>query len=163
MPEQYNHIKTLWYITKTEDFNGSVVGNSNYNDFLTNPFTTVTESIRTMCKSPAEDFEYYGNGHTISYYGIRIEPNNPLSGVTLPMYKESFIINRPEGKIYCISTYPDNGTSDTTTVSKTSWIVTGGTGIYKDANFAQIIYDNDGTIFGHTYSRKIRIFQVVDV
>ena len=164
MPQQYNHIKTLWYIYKEVNLNnGTIEVISNSHDFLTNPFTTVTDSLLTMCESPAQDFEYYGDSHTISYYGIRIEPNNPLSGVKLPHYKESFVITRPEGTLTGVSVYPDGGNTDTTTVDRTSWTVNGGTGIYKDANFAQITYDNDGTRFGHEFSRKIRIFQVVDV
>ena len=163
MPQQYNHIKTLWYIYKRTDSNGSVNVISNSHDFLTNPFTTCTDSLLTMCEGPAQDFESYADAHTISYYGIRIEANNPLSGVILPHYKESFVITRPEGTLTGVSVYPDGGNTDTTTVDRTSWTVNGGTGIYKDANFAQIIYDNSGTRFGHPFSRKIRIFQEVDV
>ncbi len=164
MPEQYNHIKTLWYIYKEININnGSIEVISNAHDFLTNPFTTCTDSLLTMCESPAKDFESYGNDHTISYYGIRIEPNNSLSGVTLPFYKECFVITRPEGTLTGVAVYPDGGNTDTTTVDRTSWTVTGGTGIYKHANFVQITYDNSGERFGHPFGRKIRIFKVVNV
>lgn len=162
MPQNYRKINTIWYRFRIEDDNGDTTGSTNNVDLLSNPFTECSHSINSMHDSPDNDFTPFGNTHTISYFGIRIPVTNVYSNIDVASFKESFVINRPEGNLTGIAVYEDSGNTEATTANRTDWIITGGTGIYKKANFAQIIYDNEGLTFGTTYSRKIRIFECTD-
>lgn len=160
--KEYIILKNLWYSAKDE-VDGNNVPNSNNVDILTNPFSEYAHNIRNLKTSPEDGFlNVDGNLFNISYEGIRIPDNNEFSTVTTPVFKETFIINTPTGSVSGASIYPDSGSGDATTVDTTQWIVYGGTGEFKDANYATMTYDNEGFRFGYPFSRRVRIMKVVD-
>ena len=162
--KEYIIIKNLWYSAR-DIVDGEPVKNSNQVDILSNPFTEYSHNIRALKTSPSDGFENIdGTTYNISYEGIRIPNNNNLTTVNTAVFKESFVINTPTGSISGISVYNDSdlASGEITSIDNTQWIINGGTGEFKDANFAVMTYDNDGTRFGFRFSRRIRIMQVVD-
>jgi hypothetical protein len=160
--KEYIILKNLWYAVR-DDIDGNIVPNDNNVDVLTNPFSEYAHNIRSLRTSPDDGFvNIDGNLFNLSYEGIRIPKNNDNTTVTTPVFKETFIINTPTGSVSGCAVYPDSGSGDTTTIAMTEWILNGGTGEFKDANFATITYDNDGFRFGYKFSRRIRIMNVID-
>ena len=158
---EYKLIKNLWYSIR-DIVDDQPIANANNVDVLTNPFTEYGHSCRSLRSAPAEGFKSLdGRTHNISYEGLRIPKNNDYTSASA-VFKETFVINTPNGSVSGVALYNDSGDGSTTTIPTTDWIINGGTGIFKDANFAQMTYDNEGTIFGYKFSRKIKIMQVLD-
>ena len=151
--KEYIIIKNLWYSAR-DIVDDEPVSNSNQVDILSNPFTEYSHNIRSLKTSPSDGFENIdGTTYNISYEGIRIPNNNNFTTV-----------NTPTGSISGISVYNDSdlASGEITSIDNTQWIINGSTGEFKDANFAVMTYDNDGTRFGYRFSRRIRIMQIVD-
>ena len=160
--KEYIILKNLWYAGKDE-VNGEAVLNANNIDLLTNPFTECSNNIRSLRTDPENGFlKVDGNVYNISYEGVRVPKNNEFTTVNSPTFKETFVINTPTGNISGASVYADASTGSITSIDTTEWIVYGGTGEYKEANYATITYDNDGFRFGYPYARRIRIMKVID-
>lgn len=159
---KYKLLKTVWYRYYKENESGDLANATNNVDLLTNPFTECTYSINSMTLSPEANMQPLGNTHTLTYSGIRIPPNNFNSTVTEQFFNEKFYLATPEGSLAGEHTYTDASTGDVTTINKTTFTCTGGTGVFRGANFVQFTYDNSGEIFGFPYARKVRVFQVTD-
>jgi|TARA_B110000483_G_scaffold238393_1_gene314934 hypothetical protein len=158
--KQYTLIATLWYSGKTKNSEGIFESNAQYINVTTTPATENYHDIRAMNTSPDTGYESLGDSSTISYTGCRTILENKNSDITTPTFKEDFVISTPGSLLTGTSVYPDSGFGEITTTDKTIWAITGGTGIFQDANLARIDYDNKGFKFGIEYSRRVRVFKV---
>ncbi len=159
---KYKLLKTIWYRYYIENNDGDLTLATNNVDILTNPFTECIYSINSMSKSPEENMESLGNKNCITYSGIRIPPNNFNSTVKSQFFNEKFYIFTPDGNLSGEHSYQDFASGSETTINKSTFTCTGGTGVFRDATFVQITYDNSGDIFGFPYSRRLRVFQVTN-
>ena len=95
----------------------------------------------------------------ISFFGNRVPNTNVLnSGILLPQFKETIAIQVPGGTVSGETTYDDPGSGFETTVPEVTYSATGGTGAFQGASTIQVIFDNDGVLFGRKFSRKIFVF-----
>ena len=159
-PEDYELVATLWYAIRVDG--KLTIQNVNYETVPVN--SEASDSILSLYSDPSSPLGFgpLGNDWTISYTGVRTPVNNPNSAITFPSYKETFIINVPNGSIEASSVYYDRGSGFDTTVSENIFTVTGGRGIFQDSEIAIITYDNSGEIFGEPSSRRIEIFRLKD-
>ena len=154
---EYELIATLWYSSIENDkSNVQVVS------YETNPLTDAYAVILSLYTNPENPLGFgpLGNDFTISYQGVRIPVNNPNSAVTLPSFKETFIVNVPSGSLEASAVYFDRGNGTTTTVDENIFTVSGGRGLFSDAKIAIIKYDNSGETFGYPLSRRIEVFKL---
>ena len=159
-PEDYELIATLWYATREDG-----KPNSQPVFYNTDPVKSdAYANIRSLYSSPYDSLGFgpLGNDFTISYQGVRTPVNNPNSAITFPSYKETLLINVPAGSIEASAVYYDRGTTTDTTVNENIFTVTGGRGIFQDAEIAIITYDNSGDKFGKPTSRRIEVFRLKD-
>ena len=156
-PEEYELIATLWYsIRENKEPNSQAV------NYITEPFGDAFANIRSLYTNPENPLGFgpLGNDFTISYQGVRTPVDNVNSAITLPSFKETFIINVPAGSIEGSAVYYDNGSGNETTINDAIFTVTGGRGLFNDAAIAIIKYDNTGEIFGYTGSRRIEVYKL---
>ena len=155
--EEYELVATLWYSVRENE-----LPNSQAVAFETIPFGDAYANIRSLYTNPENPLGFgpLGNDFTISYTGVRTPLDNPNSAITLPSYKETFIINVPSGSIEGSSVYYDREDGTDTTVDENIFTVSGGRGLFSDAAIAIIKYDNDGTKFGEKGSRRIEVFKL---
>ena len=159
-PEDYELVATLWYAIRTD---GKLTFQNV--DYKTVPANSeATDSILSLTSSPYNPLGFgpLGNDWTISYQGVRTPVNNENSAITFPSYKETFIINVPNGSVEASSVYYDKGSGFDTTVNENIFTVTGGRGVFQDSEIAIITYDNSGEIFGEPSSRRIDVFRLKD-
>jgi hypothetical protein len=159
-PEDYELVATLWYAS-SEDGKPT---------FQLVSYDTVPvdggayDVILSLYSDPKSTLGWgpLGNDWTISYKGVRTPVNNENSAITFPSYKETFIINVPNGSVEASSVYYDRGSGVDTTVNENIFTVSGGRGVFQDSEIAIITYDNSGEIFGEPSSRRIEVFKLKD-
>ena len=156
-PEDYKLIATLWY--STED-NGN--SNAQQIEYTTTPTTVSDDSIRSLYTAPCNPLGFgpLGNEFTISYQTVKTLVNNPYSSITKSSFKETMFVNVPNGSFEACAVYYDNSVNNETTISENIFTVTGGRGIFNDANIALVKYDNKGDIFGYPFTRRVEIFKL---
>ena len=155
--QEYELIATLWYSTIENGKN-----NLQIVSYETKPLTdayAVILSLYTNPKSPL-GFGPLGNDFNISYQSVRIPVNNTNSAITLPSFKETFIVNVPSGSLKASAVYYDRGSGFETVVNENIFTVSGGSGLFNDASIAIINYDNSGEKFGKPFSRRIEVFKL---
>ena len=155
--EEYELIATLWYATVEND-------KSNFQivSYETKPITDAYAVILSLYTNPENPLGFgpLGNDFNISYTGVRIPVDNSNSAITLPSFKETFIVNVPSGSLEASSVYYDRGSGEDTTVDENIFTVSGGRGLFSDAEIAIIKYDNSGKTFGYPSSRRIEVFKL---
>ena len=155
---RYTLLKSLYYKFKMDgDYlsDGNVITvNTNYK------FGTIYEfSCSQLYSSYEEGFQPLdGKLFNISYTSTRV-PKTNANITVISTYKEFININTPEGSIAGSTVYNDERTGSTTTVNKTSWAIN-GIGNFIEANYMEIIYDNNGFISGFPHSRQMNIYKV---
>ena len=158
-PEDYELVTTLWYATRED-------GNQNSQTVLydTVPVNSVAANIRSLYSNPYDPLGFgpLGNDFTISYKGARTPVNNPNSAISKASVNETFLINVPSGSFEASTVYYDTATGTEASVEENVFTVTGGRGIFQDAEIAIITYDNSGQKFGYPFSRKIEVFRLKD-
>jgi hypothetical protein len=159
-PEDYELITTLWYATRED-------GKRNAQDveYDTVPVNSgAFDSMRSLYSDPSSPLGFgpLGNDFTISGKGVRTGVGNPNSAITLPSYKETFFINVPNGSIEASAVYYDKGSEKETIIDENIFTVTGGRGVFQDAEIALITYDNSGEKFGQPFSRRIEVYRLKD-
>ena len=156
--EEYELIATLWYATRENK-----LLNSQSVDYETDPkLSDANASIRSLYTNPENPLGFgpLGNDFNISYTGVRTPVDNSNSAITLPSFKETFIANVPSGSLEASSVYYDRGSGEDTTVDENIFTVSGGRGLFSDAEIAIIKYDNSGETFGYPSSRRIEVFKL---
>ena len=153
---KYTLIKSLYYSLRENNLpNSNSIRINNSYKFGTN----FTNSSRSLNSSYEEGFQpLNGKLFNISYEGIRIPITNTTTSV-IATFKEFVNINIPEGNLNGSSVYNDSSTGISTTINKTYWCIS-GSGIFIDANYMEIIYDNSGSISGYPRSRQLDIYKV---
>ena len=150
---KYTLIKSLYYTNK--EYNEININNSY-------KFGTILGELSFPLNSSYQDGfkELDGKLYNISYNGIRIpiSKTNLITSV-ISTFKEFVNINTIDGSIQGSSVYNDESTGYTTSINKTTWCIS-GTGLFIDANYMEIIYDNSGTISGYPRSRQVDIYKV---
>ena len=159
-PEDYELLTTLWYATRED-------GKPNSQAVLYNTVPVASDAydnIRSLYSDPENPLGFIplGNDYTISYKGVRTSVDNENSAITFPSFTETFIINVPAGSIDGGAVYYDKGSGTDTTVDENIFTITGGSGVFQDAEIAIISYDNSGEKFGEPFSRRIEVFRLKD-
>jgi len=153
---RYTLLKSLYYSIKENELqNDNIISvNTKYK------FGTINEySCKSLNSSYEDGFQPLdGKLFNISYTSIRV-PKTNLNTTVISTYKEFININTPEGSIAGSTVYNDERTGSTTTVNKTTWAIN-GIGNFIEANYMEIIYDNNGFISGYPYSRQMNIYKV---
>jgi len=153
---KYTLIKSLYYSLRENSLSNSnsISVNTSYK------FGTIfSNSSRCLNSSYEDGFQPLdGKLFNISYEGIRIPVTNPNTTV-INTLKEFINVNIPEGNLNGSSVYNDENTGQTTSINKTTWCIS-GTGIFSNANYMEIIYDNSGSISGYPRSRQLDIYNV---
>ena len=155
---KYTLLKSLYYKLKMD---GDYLSDGNLITVDTNyKFGTINEySCSPLYSSYEEGLQPLdGKLFNISYTSIRVPKTNPNITV-ISTFKEFININTPEGSIAGSTVYTDERTSSITSVNKTTWAIN-GIGNFIEANYMEIIYDNNGFISGFPNSRQINIYKV---
>lgn len=156
--DKYELIATVWYkiVENGQPTSQRVI-------YDTTPVDSdAVSTIFSLYTSPNDPlgFAPLGNLFTIFYDGVRTPINNNNSAITLPSYKETFVVNVPNGTCIATAVYYDKGNSVVTTVNDVIFTVTGGRGIFNDADIALITYDNIGNIFGEPFTRRVEFYKL---
>ena len=148
---RYTLIKNLYYTTKEVN---------EINTTNSYKFGTILGEYSIPLNSSYQDGfqELDGKIYNISYTSIRI-PKTNLNTSVIPTFKEFVNVNTIDGNIQGSSVYNDESTGFSTSVYKTTWCIS-GSGIFIDANYMEIIYDNSGSISGYPGSRQLDIYKV---
>jgi hypothetical protein len=156
--EKYELITTVWY--KVSENGQMTSQNVNYN---TIPVESDADSIIfSLYTSPNDPlgFAPLGNLFTISYDAVRTPINNNNSAITLSSLKETILVNVPNGTCVATAVYYDKGNSGLTNVKEVIFTVTGGRGIFYDADIVLVTYDDTGNIFGEPFSRRVEFYKL---
>ena len=145
-------LKTLYYRAKTQD--GQT--NANRTDYITNPLTFSSSSIRSMtdknCNLIKNEF--------IEFNLIRIPANNSISGISKQTTQDTIMIKTKLGFVSANTFYFDSTSSHTITVPIVDYLVTASSGDLKNAVQVTIEFDNDGTKFsnGVKFARRVKVY-----
>jgi len=162
-PEDYELITTMWYTTRNneEEFNSNFVSLQGKNP----ENATSSQSVRSLTTGPNNQLGTWaplGNDFSIYFSATFIEVNGLNSSITKPYRKWSNLISIPNGQVSAEGfKYDDKFDTDNYEVSQALTLnVSSGNGIFEDAKIIHITIDNDGSIFGQKYGRRVEVFKL---
>ena len=159
-PEDYELITTMWYILRYED--GPSYNSLKYQ--VDDPEDGIGEnlvtSLTTGPNDPNGSWSCMGNDFSLSKIFTNIEPRNPRSCITKQYRKRSYLISVPNGELSTEGFYYDKKNTPIGAIDNVVYNVSSGSGIFEDAKIIHITVDNDGSIFGQKWGRRVEVFKL---
>jgi hypothetical protein len=162
MPQDYELIATMWYLARNEEdeLTSNIIYYSRKNPENGSSDSSVL-SLTTGPTNPLGAWACMGNEFSISFNVSRINPvNSNISCITKQYYKSQVLISVPNGEVSGIEYHYQNGDSINFNVNTITYNVSSGSGIFENAKIIQITTDNDGTLFGKKWSRRVEVFKL---
>lgn len=152
----------MWYLARNEE---NELKNNNFDYQIKNPENGSSDSsVLSLTTGPINSLGAWacmGNEFSISLNVSRINPiNSNISCITKQYYKSQVLISVPNGDVSGIEYHYQNGDSYNFNVNTITYNVSSGSGIFENAKIIQITTDNDGTLFGEKWSRRIEVFKL---
>ena len=119
-------------------------------------------SLTTGPLDPLGPWTCLGNFFSISFFNNRVLPHNSENSCITKQYvKSDILISVPNGDVnaegfqYQNDVFIDHHREDKLTLN-----VSSGNGIFEDAKIVHITIDNDGSIFGQKWGRRVEVFRL---
>ena len=162
-PEDYELITTMWY-TLTDD-NGDRNRNYVYLQGRDPEDAISSQSVRSLSTGPNNPLGAWaplGDEFSIYYNANYIEVNGLNSSITKPYRKWSNLISVPNGQVSAEGFIYDKPYDSEKYGSCKSFTlnVSSASGIFENAKIMHITIDNDGSVFGRKYGRRVEVFKL---
>ena len=153
----------MWYTARNKEDKL----NSNYIDYqMVNKENGTANfhvfSLTTGPLDPLGQWTCLGNFFSISFFNNRVLPHNSENSCITKQYvKSDILISVPNGDVnvegfqYQNDVFIDHHREDKLTLN-----VSSGNGIFEDAKIVHITIDNDGSLFGQKWGRRVEVFKL---
>ena len=162
-PEDYELITTMWYVAlnKDDEFNSNnldyqIVKNEN------GAANCHVFSLTSGPLYPLGSWTCLGNEFSISFNNDRILPHNSENSCITKQYvKSNVLISVPNGNVSAEGfQYQNDVFIDIHRENMLTLNVSSGNRIFEDAKIMHITFDNDGSVFGQKWGRRVEIFKL---
>ena len=159
-PEDYELITTMWYILRYED--GPSYNSLKYqvDDPEDGKGENLVTSLTTGPNDPNGSWSCMGNDFSLSKNFTNTEPSNPRSCITKQYRRRSYLISVPNGELSTEGFYYDKKNTPIGARDNVVYNVSSGSGIFEDAKIIHITVDNDGSLFGQKWGRRVEVFKL---
>ena len=159
-PEDYELITTVWYILQYEDEPSYNSLKYQVDDPEDGKGENLVTSLTTGPNDPNGSWSCMGNDFSLSKNFTNTEPSNPRSCITKQYRRRSYLISVPNGELSTEGFYYDKKNTPIGARDNVVYNVSSGNGIFEDAKIIHITVDNDGSLFGQKWGRRVEVFKL---